>query len=158
MLQKGESVEFKEKVTLKTQREFAKVFDDFTYLHYNDDYGRRVGFNSRVVQGALISCIIVKDIVIAFGDSAILRTHDLAFFKPVYPNQEFTIRLEVLSNIKDQVIKIGTQVLVGDELHYRGTTKIKAFADIQESYFKDTEYNVDDYSEWSEEYIPEDMV
>lgn len=155
MLQKGESVEFKEKVSIEMQRKFAEAFNDFTYLHYNDDYGRRVGFNSRVVQGALISCIIVKEIVIAFGDSAILRTHDLAFTKPIYPNQEFTIRLEVLSNIKDQVIKIGTKVLVGDELHYRGTTKIKAFADIQESYFKDKEYVTDDTSEWDDKEIDE---
>jgi acyl dehydratase len=106
---------------------FGTTFDDFTLLHYDDDYARKVGFKRRPVQGALVSCIIVKSIVKAFGDSSILRVHNLEFHEPIYPGSEITIELEVLSNIRNTLISLKSRVYVGETLHYEGNTKIKAF-------------------------------
>ena len=142
MLQNGESAEYNHNVTKEIQKKFGETFKDFTYLHFNDEYARRCGFIERTVQGALISAIIVKDIVLSFGDSAILKEHNITFFKPIYPDQDFNIELYVLKNIKNQVIRIRTRVIRNGETHYQGMTKIKVFEDIQESYFKDTKYNI----------------
>lgn len=143
MLDKGESARYDHVVSKQIQKKFGETFKDFTYLHYNDEYARRCGFRERPIQGALISAIIVKDIVLTFGDSAILITHNLSFIKPIYPDEDFKIELHVISNIKNKVIKMRTRVLRGEDIHYQGETKIKAFEDIQESYFKDTKYEVD---------------
>jgi acyl dehydratase len=142
MLQTGESNQYEHVVSIKDQKNFGETFEDFTYLHYNDDYARRCGFRERPIQGALISAIIVKDIVLSFGDSAILRSHNLTFMRPIYPNESFIIELFVISNIKNKAIKIRTRVIQNDMIHYQGETKIKAFDDIQESYFKDKKYKI----------------
>ena len=73
ILQKGESVSYDYLVDETIQLNFGKTFDDFTLLHYDDDYAREVAFERRPMQGALISAIIVKSIVKAFGDSTILK-------------------------------------------------------------------------------------
>ena len=106
---------------------FGTTFGDFTLLHYDDDYAREVGFKRRPVQGALVSAFIVKSIVKAFGDSSILRVHNLEFHKPIYPGSEITIELEVLSNIRNTVISLKSRVYVGETLYYEGNTKIMAF-------------------------------
>ena len=130
VLQKDESVRYKYFIGKEMMQHFGKTFDDFTLLHYDDDYARKVGFERRVVQGALVSCIIVKSIVRAFGDSAILRSHNLEFHKPIYPESEIVVELYVLSNIKNKLLTLKSRVYVGDTPHYEGTTKIKAFEDI----------------------------
>jgi acyl dehydratase len=109
---------------------FGQTFDDFTLLHYDDDYARKVGFKARVVQGALVSCLIVKSIVRAFGDSAILRVHNLDFVKPVYPENEITVELLVTQNIRNTLVTLRSRIYVGETLHYQGMTKIKAFENI----------------------------
>jgi acyl dehydratase len=109
---------------------FGKTFDDWTLLHYDDEYARKVGFERTPVQGALISCIIVKSIVRAFGDSAILRVHNLEFFKPVYPGVGITVELHVLTNIKNKLVSIRSRIYIGETLHYEGMTKIRAFENI----------------------------
>jgi acyl dehydratase len=130
MLQKNESVRYKYFIDKDMQQNFGKTFNDFTLLHYDDEYARKVGFQRRVVQGALISCIIVKSIVLTFGDSAILRSHNLEFHKPIYPESEITVELYVLSNIRNKLITLRSRVYVRETLRYEGETKIKAFTDI----------------------------
>lgn len=130
MLQKHESVRYKYFIDKDMMQNFGETFDDFTLLHYDDEYARKVGFERRVVQGALVSCIIVKSIVQAFGDSAILQSHNLEFHKPIYPESEIMVELYVLSNIRNKLITLRSRVYVGETPHYEGTTKIQAFEDI----------------------------
>ena len=130
ILQKGESVSYDFLVDEKMQLSFGKTFDDFTLLHYDDQFSREVAFEKRVIQGALVSCIIVKAIVMAFGDSTILKVHNLTFHKPIYPGSVISIKLNVISNIKNSVVKLHTEVWVGETLHYEGMTKVKVFEDI----------------------------
>jgi acyl dehydratase len=129
LLQKGESARYDYFVGNDMMQNYGKTFDDFTLLHYDDDYARKVGFERRVVQGALVSCIIVKSIVRAFGDSAILRSHNLDFHRPIYPESEITVELQVLSNTRNRLVTLRSRVYVGGTLHYEGMTKIKAFED-----------------------------
>jgi acyl dehydratase len=110
--------------------DFGATFDDWTLLHYDDDYARKVGFKRTPVQGALISAIIVKSIVRAFGDSAILRVHNLAFHKPVYPGDEITVELHVLVNLRNMLVTLRSRIYVGAALHYEGMTKIRTFENI----------------------------
>jgi len=127
MLQKSESVRYKYFIGNEMIQKFGETFDDFTQLHYNDEYARKVGFDKRVVQGALVSCIIVKSIVRAFGDSAILQSHNIEFHKPIYPENEITVELYVMSNIRNIFVTLRSRVYVGEIPHYEGVTKIKAF-------------------------------
>ena len=130
MLQKNESVRYNYVVDRELMHHFGETFDDWTLLHYDDEYARKVGFERTPVQGALISCIIVKSIVRAFGDSAILRVHNLEFFKPVYPGSEITVELHVLTNFMNKLIIMRSRIYIGETLHYEGMTKIKAFENI----------------------------
>ena len=130
MLQNGESVRYVFKVDREIMHDFMATFDDWTLLHNDDEYARRVGFELTPVQGALISAIIVKAIVYAFGDSAILRVHNLEFFKPVYPGDTIIVELFVLTNLRNQLVTLRSRVYVGERLHYQGMTKIRAFENI----------------------------
>lgn len=130
MLQKGESVRHNYIVDRDIQHDFGATFDDWTLLHYDDEYARKVGFERTPVQGALISAIIVKSIVRAFGDSAILRVHNLVFHKPVYPGSEITVELHVLVNLRNMLVTLRSRVYVGETLHYEGMTKIRTFENI----------------------------
>jgi acyl dehydratase len=130
MLQMGESVRYDYTVDREIMHNFGATFDDWTLLHYDDDYARKVGFELTPVQGALISCIIVKSIVRAFGDSAILRVHNLGFIKPVYPGSVITVELHVLENLRNKLVTMRSRIYVGETLHYEGMTKIKAFENI----------------------------
>jgi len=129
-LQKDENVRYKYFIGKDMQQNFGKTFEDFTLLHYDDEYARKVGFDQRVVQGALLSAIIVKSITRAFGDSAILRVHNLEMYNPIYPESEIVVELHVLSNIRNTLVKLRSRIYVGDTLHYEGQTKIKVFKDI----------------------------
>lgn len=130
ILQKGESISYDYHVDEKMQLNFGKTFDDFTLLHYDDEYARDVAFERRPMQGALISCIIVKSIVKAFGDSTILKEHNLTFHRPIYPGSTITTKLTVDTNIKNKLVNVLTEVWVKDTLHYTGNTKIRVFEDI----------------------------
>ena len=130
MLQKGESVRYNYIVDRDIMHDFGATFDDWTLLHYNDDYARKVGFERTPVQGALVSAIIVKSIVRAFGDSAILRVHNLAFHKPIYPGSEITVELHVLVNLRNMLVTLRSRVYIDETLHYEGMTKIRTFENI----------------------------
>lgn len=130
ILQKGESISYDYLVDEKMQLNFGKTFDDFTLLHYDDEYARDVAFERRPMQGALISCIIVKSIVKAFGDSTILKEHNLTFHRPIYPGSTITTKLTVDTNIKNKLVNVLTEVWVKDTLHYTGNTKIRVFEEI----------------------------
>ena len=131
LLQKGESARYRYFIDKDLMQNYGETFDDFTLLHYDDDYAQKVGFEGgSPVQGALVSCIIVKSIALTFGDSAILRSHKLEFLKPIYPGNEIIVELYVLSNIKNKLITMRSRVYVGVVLHYEGETIIMAFDDI----------------------------
>ncbi len=130
LLRKNESVRHDYVVDREIMQHFGETFDDFTLLHYSDDYARRVGFERTPVQGALVSAIIVKSIVRAFGDSAILRVHNLEFHRPIYPGSRIVVELHVLENLKNKLVTLRSRVYVGDKLHFEGMTKIKTFEDI----------------------------
>jgi acyl dehydratase len=130
VLQTGESVRYDYVVDKGMQRDFGATFDDWTLLHYDDDYAREVGFERTPIQGALISAIIVKSVVRAFGDSAILRVHNIEFFKPVYPGSTISVELHVLKNIRNMLVTMRSRIYVGETLHYQGMTKIRAFDNI----------------------------
>jgi acyl dehydratase len=128
--QKGENVRYTYLVDRDLMRDFGNTFEDFTLLHYDNEYARRVGFERTPVQGALISCLIVKSIVRAFGDSAILRVHNLEFINPVYPGNEIAVELHVISNLRNKLVTLRSRIYSGETLHYEGLTKIKVFIDI----------------------------
>ncbi|MGA1873944.1 MAG: MaoC family dehydratase [Thermoplasmatota archaeon] len=130
ILDKGESVSYDFFVDEEMQLNFGKTFDDWTLLHYDDDYARDVAFERRPMQGALISCIIVKAIVMAFGDSTILKAHNLTFHKPIYPGNTITVKLNVDNNIRNKLVNVVTEVWIKDTLHYSGNTKIRVFEEI----------------------------
>jgi acyl dehydratase len=127
LLKKNDSVRHDYLVDREIMQHFGETFADFTLLHYNDDYARKAGFERTPVQGALVSALIVKSIVRAFGDSAILRVHNLEFHKPVYPGSTITVELHVLANLRNKLITLRSRVYVGETLHFEGLTKIKTF-------------------------------
>jgi len=130
MLQKDESAIHKHVVSREMMQHFGETFDDFTLLHYDDEFAKKVGFKGRVVQGALVSCLIVKSIVRSFGDSAILRSHNLEFRRAIYPESEIIVELHVLSNIRNKLVTLRSRVYLNKTVHYEGMTKIRVFENL----------------------------
>jgi acyl dehydratase len=128
--QKNESVSYKYFISKAVMQHFGETCDDFTLLHYDDEYARKVGFKRRVVQGILISGFVIRSIVHSFGDSAILRSYNLEFHKPIYPESEITIELYVMSNLRNKLVTLRSRVYVQETLHYEGLIKVRVFDDI----------------------------
>jgi len=131
----GDYVEFETTVTKKMMQDYGCLFHDFSSLHYDDEFAKEVGFNSRVVQGGLISCLIIKCISETFGDSTILKSHYVEFMKPIYPEQVFKIRLTIIKNIRNRLMQLETKILIEDVQYFRGFSKIRIAKDLIQDYF-----------------------
>jgi acyl dehydratase len=130
MLQQGESVNYKYIIDNEWTQEVGKAFNFFPLLHHDDEYAKKVGFEKRLIPGVLVSSIIIKSLVLAFGNSTILREHNLEFKKPIFPESEVGVELYVLKNIRNKVVSLRSRVYVGRAIHCEGFSKIRVFENI----------------------------
>lgn len=109
----GEVFEKKRKVTDEMIREFAKITGDDNPVHLDEEYAKNTIFGGRIAHGILIlglvSAVLGRDFP---GPGTIYLKQDAKFKRPVYLDEEITIRVEVLEKITGKSrIRLSTQVI-----------------------------------------------
>jgi 3-hydroxybutyryl-CoA dehydratase len=78
---------------------FSRVTGDYNPIHLDEDYARQTVFEKRVAQGMLGAGLL------SGGIGTIYLSQTIKFLKPVFIDDEITLRLEVLEiiNAKNRV-------------------------------------------------------
>lgn len=103
MIKIGDSYEEKVSFTNEIVRKFAEVSGDFNPIHLNEQYAKTTIFGGVIVPGMLAASVFSKIFGTEFpGEGTIYLSQDFKFLAPVYPNVEYTARVEVLEIIKEK--------------------------------------------------------
>lgn len=101
---------FTKTVTEHDNKLFAELSGDYNPVHFQDDIGRRLGFDARVSNGFVQESRIAAALVETFNsDEAVVVAleKNTRFLKPVYMGDEITATVEVVGRIKAlQALKI----------------------------------------------------
>ena len=82
---------------------FARVTGDYNPIHLDEDYARQTVFEKRVAQGMLGAGLLSGVMGCEFpGTGTIYLSQTLKFLKPVFVDDEITLRLEVLEIIDEK--------------------------------------------------------
>lgn len=93
-------------ITAELVESFARVTGDHNPIHLDEDYARQTIFEKRVAQGMLGAGLLSGVLGCQFpGTGTIYLSQTLKFLKPVFIDDEITLRLEVLEiiNAKNRV-------------------------------------------------------
>ena len=93
-------------ITADLIESFAKVTGDYNPIHLDEDYAGQTVFKKRVAQGMLGAGLLSGVMGCHFpGSGTIYLSQTLKFLKPVFIDDEITLRLEVLEiiNAKNRV-------------------------------------------------------
>ena len=82
---------------------FARVTGDYNPIHLDEDYARQTVFKKRVAQGMLGAGLLSGVMGCEFpGTGTIYLSQTLKSLKPVFVDDEITLRLEVLEIISEK--------------------------------------------------------
>ena len=99
----GQSYEARFAITNKLVERFAEVTGDHNPIHLNEDYAARSIFKQRVAQGMLQAGLLSGILGFHFpGVGTIYLSQTLKFIKPVFVNDQITLRLEILDIISEK--------------------------------------------------------
>lgn len=101
---------------------FAELSGDRNALHLDDAAARAMGFDGRVVHGALVGSLISRILgTILPGEGTIYLSQDLDFRRPVYPGVAVSAAVEVTSVREDKpILELRTWVESGGEVVIEG--------------------------------------
>lgn len=96
---------------------FAELSGDYNPLHISDEIAKKSIFGQRVVHGILGASKISKVLGVNFpGEGTIYLNQTLSFNKPIFPNDQYTIKLVIKSIKKDKgVLTISTTIFDKNE-------------------------------------------
>jgi 3-hydroxybutyryl-CoA dehydratase len=87
-------------ITAELIEGFARVTGDYNPIHLDEDYARQTIFEKRVAQGMLAAGLLSGVLGCQFpGTGTIYLSQALKFLKPVFIDDEITLRLEILEII-----------------------------------------------------------
>jgi 3-hydroxybutyryl-CoA dehydratase len=90
-------------ITADLIESFARVTGDHNPIHLDEDYARQTVFEKRVAQGMLGAGLLSGVMGCHFpGSGTIYLSQTLKFLKPVFIDDEITLRLEVLEIIDEK--------------------------------------------------------
>lgn len=105
---------------------FAQLTGDFNPLHINPDHGQKI-FRKNIVHGMLVGSLFSTLVgMYCPGKNCLYLSQQIAFVKPIYPNQEVTVKGIVISKIESlKILCIRTEIVVKGKTVIRGTAKVK---------------------------------
>ena len=112
----GDSYEEKRFVSSADVSTFAEISGDKNPLHLSDEFAAKSIFKKRVAHGMLLSGYISAVLGMKFpGSGTIYLQQSLKFMRPVFVDEEVTIRVTVLEKRpeKNRVL-LNTEVLAAD--------------------------------------------
>jgi acyl dehydratase len=84
-VKRGDTVRWRHEVTAEEVDAFARLSGDVNPLHLDDAFGRRYGFQGRVVHGALVSAFISRVLGTELpGPGCLWLSQSMRFTRPVY--------------------------------------------------------------------------
>ena len=90
-------------ITAELVERFAEVTGDHNPIHLNEDYAAGSVFKQRVAQGMLQAGLLSGILGCHFpGVGTIYLSQTLNFIKPVFINDQITLRLEILEIISEK--------------------------------------------------------
>jgi 3-hydroxybutyryl-CoA dehydratase len=99
----GQTYETSFAITAELIEGFARVTGDYNPIHLDEDYAGQTIFEKRVAQGMLGAGLLSGVLGCQFpGIGTIYLSQTLKFLKPVFIDEEITLRLEVLEIIKEK--------------------------------------------------------
>ena len=104
----GQSYKKKINITDDMIENFAEVTGDYNPMHLDKDYAKKTIFKKPIAHGFLIGSFISATLGNHFpGAGTIYLSQSMKFLKPVYINDEITVKLEILEiyNVRRAVIK-----------------------------------------------------
>jgi acyl dehydratase len=94
----GDTREYTRIITKEDVQAFARVTADYNPAHFDEDYCKTTMFKQPIVHGMLVGSLFSKIFGLDYpGEGTIYVSQSLTFLKPVYPDQELTIRVTVSS-------------------------------------------------------------
>ena len=99
----GQSYEKTFTITAELIERFAEVTGDHNPIHLNEDYAARSIFKQRVAQGMLQAGLLSGILGFHFpGVGTIYLSQTLKFIRPVFVNDQITLRLEILDIVSEK--------------------------------------------------------
>jgi len=99
----GQTYEKTFTITAELIERFAEVTGDHNPIHLNEDYAAKSIFKQRVAQGMLQAGLLSGILGFHFpGVGTIYLSQTLKFIKPVFINDQITLRLEILEIISEK--------------------------------------------------------
>ena len=126
-LKKGDTVRWRHEVTAEEVDSFARLSGDVNPLHLDDAFGRRHGFQGRVVHGALMSAFISRVLGTELpGPGCLWLSHSMRFTQPVY----IADAIEVVVRVVHKSESLRTLVLETTVENLRGETLLAGEATV----------------------------
>lgn len=106
----GLSCEFFKRITIDDVKVFSKLSGDLNPLHMNKEFAIKHGFRNQVVFGMLTASLFstLGGMYIP-GEKCIIQGVEIMFSKPVYVNDEITVKgrvVELFQSVGQAVIKV----------------------------------------------------
>lgn len=87
----------------KIGEKFAEISGDYNPIHLDADTAKKSLFKKKIVHGMLIGSYISGIIGNEFpGDGSIYMTQNLSFVKPIFYNEQITIRIEITNIVLEK--------------------------------------------------------
>jgi len=107
-------------ITEEDIRNFALISGDYNPIHLNEKYAKAQGLNSTIAHGILSASFISKVLGMDFpGNGSIYLSQELKFVKPIYPNVDVLIKVQILSIVGKKVTLL-SQVLQNNQIAIQG--------------------------------------
>ncbi|MEQ9426130.1 MAG: MaoC family dehydratase [Cyclobacteriaceae bacterium] len=129
MLKSGDKYERNFSISQDQVDQFAELSGDKNPIHIDEGYAANSSFGQRIVHGVFTISVFSQIIGMEFpGEGTIYLGQDLAFKRPVFPDQEYRAELEVqeviegkhIATIQTRIFDVETNKIVLD-----GFAKVK---------------------------------
>ncbi|NUU99274.1 enoyl-CoA hydratase [Marinitoga sp. 1154] len=120
----GQTYEVKRKITAKMVETFAEITGDKNPVHLDEEFASKTVFKKRISHGILSVGLISAVLGMEFpGPGTIYMKQDTKFLKPIYLDEEITIKITVKEKIDEksrlilttQIIKENGKIAVDGE-------------------------------------------
>lgn len=105
---------------------FAQLTGDFNPLHINPNHGQKI-FRQNIVHGMLVGSLFSTLVgMYCPGKNCLYLSQEIRFLKPIYPNQEMTIKGTVIDKVNAlKILSLKTEIIVEGKVVVRGLAKVK---------------------------------
>ncbi|HOO76129.1 MAG TPA: MaoC family dehydratase [Tepiditoga sp.] len=115
-IETGYTYEVKKTITGKMVDLFAEITGDKNPVHLDEEFASKTPFKHRIAHGVLVVGLISEVLGMEFpGNGTIYMKQDAKWLKPVYLDEEITIKVTVKEKIDEKYrLVLTTQVVKND--------------------------------------------